>query len=78
MKDNYLDLDRCLEDAEMFHGHLCPGIMLGTRMSILGMKAMPCLLCGERVMDMKDVMIDGKYMYRPCAENKRYYRPVNQ
>ena len=197
MKDNYLDLDRCLEDAETFHGHLCPGIMLGTRMSILGMKAIgindpkgkdrknlmvyvetdrcaadavlvvtgchpgkrtmkildygkmaatfinlktgkavrvaarntdgdklytremiiknphtidyakrpdeelftvsevkvdvkpedmpgppmrtvPCSLCGERVMDMKDVMVDGKYLCRPCAENKRYYRPVNQ
>jgi formylmethanofuran dehydrogenase subunit E len=41
------------------------------------MRTVPCSLCGERVMDMRDVMVDGKYMCRPCAENNRYYRPVN-
>jgi formylmethanofuran dehydrogenase subunit E len=197
MKDNKSDLDKCIKEVELFHGHVCAGVMLGTRMSLLGMKAIgindpkgedrkdlmvyvemdrcatdailvvtgchpgkrsmkildygkmaatfinlktgkavriaakntdgdkaftpemiknnphtidyakrpddelftitevkvdvkpedmpgpplrtvPCSSCGERVMDMKDVMKDGKYMCRPCAENKRYYRSVNQ
>jgi formylmethanofuran dehydrogenase subunit E len=197
MKNNKLDLNECLKEAELFHGHVCAGIMLGTRIAILGMKAIeiqdpkgedrknlmvfvemdrcatdailvvtgchpgkrtmkildygkmaatfinlktgkavrvaakdtdgdkvytremiekdphtidyakrpdeelftvtevkvevrpedmpgpplrtvPCSSCGERVMDMKDVMRDGKYLCRPCAENNRYYRPVNQ
>ena len=34
-----LDLVKCLEDAKQFHGDLCAGITLGTRMSILGLKA---------------------------------------
>ncbi|OPY72652.1 MAG: FmdE, Molybdenum formylmethanofuran dehydrogenase operon [Syntrophorhabdus sp. PtaU1.Bin058] len=34
-----LDLETCLEEAKAFHGDLCAGIMLGTRMSILGLKS---------------------------------------
>jgi formylmethanofuran dehydrogenase subunit E len=41
------------------------------------MRTVPCSSCGERVMDMKDVMVDGKYLCRPCAEKTRYYIPVN-
>jgi formylmethanofuran dehydrogenase subunit E len=197
MKDNKLDLNECLEEAKIFHGHVCAGIMLGTRMSILGMKAVgindpkgedrknimvfvemdrcatdailsvtgchpgkrsmkildygkmaatfinlktakavrvaakntdgdqvytremieknphtidyakkpdeelftvsevnveikpedmpgpplrsvPCSSCGERVMDMKDVMKDGNILCRPCAEDNSYYRPVKK
>jgi formylmethanofuran dehydrogenase subunit E len=197
MKDNKLDFNECLEEAKSFHGHVCAGIMLGTRMAILGMKAIgindpkgedrknimvfvemdrcatdailsvtgcrpgkramkildygkmaatfinlktgnavrvfakntdgdkvytremiekdprtidyakkpdeelftvsevnveikpedmpgpplrsvPCSSCGERVMDMKDVMIDGKILCRPCAEGNSYYRPVRE
>ena len=197
MKLKEFDQDKCLQEVEKFHGHVCAGIMLGTRMSILGMKAIgiydprgddrkdlmvyvetdrcatdailvvtgcqpgkrtmkildygkmaatfinlrtgkavrvaakntdgdklftremiqqnphtidyakrpdeelftitevkvdvrpedmpgpplrtvPCSSCGERVMDMKDVIKDGKYLCRPCAENSRYYQPVNQ
>jgi formylmethanofuran dehydrogenase subunit E len=195
--ENYsLDPDKCLEEAEAFHGHLCAGIMLGTRMAVLGLRAIgirdpkgedkknfmvfvemdrcatdaimivtgcrpgkrtmkvldygkmaaafvnlktgkavrvaakntdgdkvytremiqqnphtldyakrtdeelfsisevkvelkqedlpgpplrtvPCFICGERVMDMKDVMRDGQAMCRPCAEGNGYYRVVN-
>jgi len=197
MKENNFNFEICLKEVEKFHGHVCAGIILGTRMAILGMEAigiydpkgkdrknlivyvetdrcatdailvvtgcqpgkrtmkimdfgkmaatflnlktgkavrvaakntdgekvqtremieknphtieyakrpddelftvtevkvdvkpedMPgpslrtvlCSSCGEQVMDMKDVMLDGKYMCRPCAENNRYYRPVNQ
>lgn len=42
------------------------------------LRTVPCSSCGERVMDAKDVMVDGKYLCRPCAENKKYYSPVNK
>jgi len=41
------------------------------------LRSVPCSICGERVLDMKDVMANGKYVCRPCAENKRYYTLVN-
>jgi formylmethanofuran dehydrogenase subunit E len=197
MKNRKFDLDKGLKEAEKFHGHLCAGMMLGTRMAIMGMEAIgindpkgkdrknlivyvetdrcatdailvltgcqpgkrtmkimdygkmaatflnlktgkavriaakntdgdkvftrdmieknphavdyakrpkeelftltevkvdvrpedmpgpplrtvPCSICGERVMDMKDVEVDGKYLCRPCAENRTYYRSVEK
>ncbi len=39
MDPNHLELQQCLERASRFHGDLCSGITLGTRMSILGLKA---------------------------------------
>ena len=39
MNTDQLDLQKCLERASQFHGDLCAGITLGTRMSILGLKA---------------------------------------
>ncbi len=36
---NGLDLDACLGEAKAFHGDLCAGIILGTRMAILGLRA---------------------------------------
>lgn len=37
-----------------------------------------CSSCGERVMDMRDVLINGKYYCIPCAENKTYYEPKSK
>ncbi|HYM15354.1 MAG TPA: molybdopterin-guanine dinucleotide biosynthesis protein B, partial [Dehalococcoidia bacterium] len=34
--DRDVDLERALRDAEAFHGHLCPGQVLGVRMALLG------------------------------------------
>jgi formylmethanofuran dehydrogenase subunit E len=34
-----LNFDACLEAAKAFHGDACAGIMLGTRMAILGLEA---------------------------------------
>jgi len=42
------------------------------------MRTVPCSVCGERIMDMRDVMMEGKYMCRPCAENRNYYSVVNR
>jgi formylmethanofuran dehydrogenase subunit E len=42
------------------------------------LRTVPCSSCGERVMDMKDVMKDGKILCRPCAEDNGYYRPVRE
>jgi formylmethanofuran dehydrogenase subunit E len=39
MNTDHLDLRECLKKASLFHGDLCAGITLGTRMSILGLKA---------------------------------------
>jgi len=39
MNTDHLDLRRCLREASRFHGDLCAGITLGTRMSIIGLKA---------------------------------------
>jgi formylmethanofuran dehydrogenase subunit E len=39
MERENLDLAMCLENARAFHGELCAGVTLGTRMSILGLKA---------------------------------------
>lgn len=46
MNADQLELKSCLEKARGFHGDLCAGIVLGTRMAILGLKAIgiedPC------------------------------------
>ncbi len=39
MTTDKLDLTACLADAKAFHGGQCAGITLGTRMSIIGLKA---------------------------------------
>jgi formylmethanofuran dehydrogenase subunit E len=36
---DHLNLTKCLEVAKTFHGDLCAGIAIGTRMAILGLKA---------------------------------------
>lgn len=36
--DNNLDFETCLNEAKAFHGDACAGIMIGTRMAILGLK----------------------------------------
>jgi formylmethanofuran dehydrogenase subunit E len=38
MSKDDLDFKKCLENAKAFHGDLCAGITIGTRMSILGLK----------------------------------------
>jgi formylmethanofuran dehydrogenase subunit E len=39
MGEDYFDLEERLEDAKNFHGDLCAGITIGTRMTLLGLKA---------------------------------------
>lgn len=39
MEKNNLDLEQCLERASNFHGDVCTGIMIGTRMSMVGLRA---------------------------------------
>ncbi len=65
-----------LSDDELFtvtevKVHLKPEDMPGRPV-----RSIPCALCGERVLDMKDMEINGKYYCRPCAENKSYYTAV--
>ncbi len=39
MGENRLDLRTCLEEAKAFHGDVCAGIVLGTRLALLGLQA---------------------------------------
>ena len=39
MERDNLDFETCMGEAKAFHGDLCAGIVLGTRMAILGLKA---------------------------------------
>ena len=39
MNEDYFDLEARLEDAREFHGELCAGITVGTRMVLMGLKA---------------------------------------
>jgi len=53
-KDN-LDLDKCLEEAKAFHGELCAGSILGTRIAILGLKAIG--ISDPKGSDRKDIIV---------------------
>lgn len=39
----------------------------------LPLRVVTCDACGERVMDMREVISDGKTLCRPCASGIRYY-----
>ncbi|MGD9577059.1 MAG: FmdE family protein [Syntrophorhabdus sp.] len=39
MEANGLDFEACIGEAKAFHGEACAGIILGTRMAILGLSA---------------------------------------
>ena len=39
MEMKTLDFETCIAEAKSFHGDLCAGIVLGTRMAILGLNA---------------------------------------
>lgn len=55
MTTNHLDLSQCLDDAKEFHGGLCAGITLGTRMSILGLQAIG--ITDPKGKDKKDLIV---------------------
>ncbi len=55
MEMNHLNYKDCLEIAREFHGDACAGIMIGTRMSILGMKLIG--INDPRGKDRKDLMV---------------------
>lgn len=72
MKDDF----STLSDDELFtvtevKVHLKPEDMPGRPH-----KSVPCALCGERVLDMRDVEVEGKLLCRPCAEKRYYYTTV--
>jgi formylmethanofuran dehydrogenase subunit E len=55
MDTDNLDLETCLEEAKAFHGGLCGGITLGTKMSIVGLKAIG--INDPKGKDRKDIIV---------------------
>jgi formylmethanofuran dehydrogenase subunit E len=55
MKTDNFNLKQCLNEAKAFHGHICGGITIGTRMSILGMKVIG--IDDPKGKDKKDLMV---------------------
>ena len=35
-----------------------------------------CARCGEKILDARDVVVDGETLCRPCAEGHTYFRPA--
>lgn len=35
-----------------------------------------CAICGERVMDMREEIADGRTLCRPCTQGRHYYLPL--
>ena len=75
-KEPMTDDFAALTDEELFtvtevRVHLNPEDLPGRPV-----RSVPCTLCGERVLDMKDVEIDGKYYCRTCADKKSYYTRI--
>jgi len=40
-------------------------------------RVVKCHACGERVMDMREEIVDGKTLCRPCARGTRFYTPID-
>lgn len=38
------------------------------------LRVVTCALCGERVMDMREILKDERVLCKPCAEGNRYYK----
>jgi len=62
-----------LPDSELFriqHGRveLGPGELPG-----FPVRAVPCAICGETVMDMRDLERDGRILCQPCAQGSSYF-----
>jgi formylmethanofuran dehydrogenase subunit E len=55
MSEGSLSLDKCLETARAFHGDVCTGIAIGTRMAIAGLKAIG--INDPKGKDRKDLMV---------------------
>jgi formylmethanofuran dehydrogenase subunit E len=55
MEANRLDLRECLEEAKVFHGDVCAGIVLGTRLALLGLDAIG--IYDPKGKDRKDLIV---------------------
>ena len=40
------------------------------------LRVVTCSVCGERIMDMREVKRDGATLCRPCAEGRTYWLPA--
>lgn len=39
-------------------------------------RSVPCARCGESVLDMRDLLVEGNVLCRPCAEGGSYFIPA--
>ncbi len=80
----YAELDRLLKESTAVHGHLCPGQVLGVRMSMLGLRAIG--ITDPRGRQRKDLMVfvemdrcatDAVQSVTGCSLGKRTLRFVD-
>lgn len=55
MEESRLDLRTCLDEAKAFHGDVCAGIVLGTRLALLGLNAIG--IYDPKGKDRKDLIV---------------------
>lgn len=55
MEGKRLDLTTCLDEARAFHGDVCAGIVLGTRLALLGLEAIG--ISDPKGKDRKDLIV---------------------
>ena len=68
----YLTLpDERLLTIEAVAVNLAPQDMPGKPIRVV-----KCDVCGERVMDMREEIVDGRTLCRPCVRGNRYYVPL--
>ena len=87
------DYRMLLEEAGKFHGDICAGIQIGTRMIMSGLKRLgPTDPFGSdrkklmvfvgidrcaNMLDGREVEVGGTVFFKPCSEGSNYYKVIN-
>lgn len=69
-----LKLYATISDAELLEIREVDLSLSRQDMPGMPVRVVTCDVCGERVMDMREVVQNGKTMCRPCATGTRYYQ----
>ena len=64
---------KVMPDAELFRIQEVSVVLGAGDLPGRPVRSVPCALCGESVLDLRDVAVDGRTLCRPCAGGHRYY-----